>query len=289
VPVLTRSRNKSRPAGHLKRHGATGTPTAPAPSRALAGRPGGDRGGAERPLFRSLPAEQANDVHRRSRPPEVETLAELATECSQRQQLVFTLDSLGHDFELEREPLGIGEAKRALLAFDLDALRARQQRNFLATLLLSQGVPMLLGGDEIGRTQGGNNNAWCQDNEISWFDWDSCDEDLLTFVRQLIELRRKHHVFRRTKFFEGKGEQLPDVWWMRPDGRKMTQRDWGRGDARATQESGGCVGGYHAVEGCALQLDSAHDMRRDATERRTRRQRAPADRESDRELSRPAG
>jgi glycogen operon protein len=92
---------------------------------------------------------------------------------------------------------------------------------------------MLLGGDEIGRTQGGNNNAWCQDNEISWFDWDSCDEDLLTFVRQLIELRRKHHVFRRTKFFEGKGEQLPDVWWMRPDGRKMTQRDWRNTDGHA--------------------------------------------------------
>ena len=113
------------------------------------------------------------------------------------------------------------------------ALRARQQRNFLATLLLSQGVPMLLGGDEIGRTQGGNNNAWCQDNEISWFDWDSCDEDLLTFVRQLIELRRKHHVFRRTKFFEGKGEQLPDVWWMRPDGRRMTRRDWDNKESRA--------------------------------------------------------
>jgi glycogen operon protein len=113
------------------------------------------------------------------------------------------------------------------------ALRARQQRNFLATLLLSQGVPMLLGGDEIGRTQGGNNNAWCQDNEISWFDWDSCDEELLAFVRQLIELRRKHPVFRRTKFFEGKGEQLPDVWWMRPDGRRMTRRDWDNKESRA--------------------------------------------------------
>jgi glycogen operon protein len=113
------------------------------------------------------------------------------------------------------------------------ALRARQQRNFLATLLLSQGVPMLLGGDEIGRTQGGNNNAWCQDNEISWFDWDSCDEELLAFVRQLIELRLKHPVFRRTKFFEGKGEQLPDVWWMRPDGRRMTRRDWDNTESRA--------------------------------------------------------
>ena len=113
------------------------------------------------------------------------------------------------------------------------ALRARQQRNFLPTLLLSQGVPMLLGGDEWGRTQGGNNNAWCQDNEISWLDWESCDEDLLAFTRRLIELRRAHPVFRRTKFFEGKGEQLPDVWWMRPDGRRMTRRDWDNGESRA--------------------------------------------------------
>jgi glycogen operon protein len=113
------------------------------------------------------------------------------------------------------------------------SLRARQQRNFLATLLLSQGVPMLLGGDEIGRTQSGSNNAWCQDNEISWFDWDTCDEELLTFVRRLIELRRNHPVFRRTKFFEGKGEQLPDVWWMRPDGRRMTRRDWDNTESRA--------------------------------------------------------
>jgi isoamylase len=116
---------------------------------------------------------------------------------------------------------------------EIDSLRARQQRNLLTTLLLSQGVPMLLGGDEIGRTQGGSNNAWCQDNEISWFDWDSCDEELLTFVRRLIELRRDHPVFRRTKFFEGKGEQLPDVWWMRPDGRRMTRRDWDNTESRA--------------------------------------------------------
>jgi glycogen operon protein len=113
------------------------------------------------------------------------------------------------------------------------ALRARQQRNFLATLLLSQGVPMLLGGDEIGRTQNGNNNAWCQDNEISWVDWNSADEELLAFVRQLIALRRDHPVFRRTKFFEGKGDQLPDVWWMRPDGRRMTRRDWENSETRA--------------------------------------------------------
>jgi isoamylase len=113
------------------------------------------------------------------------------------------------------------------------ALRARQQRNFLATLFLSQGVPMLLGGDEIGRTQRGNNNAWCQDNLISWFDWESADDDLLTFTRRLIELRRIHPVFRRTKFFDGRGEQLPDVWWMRPDGRRMTRKDWDNTETRA--------------------------------------------------------
>jgi glycogen operon protein len=115
----------------------------------------------------------------------------------------------------------------------INALRARQQRNFLTTLFLSQGVPMLLGGDEWGRTQGGNNNAWCQDNEISWLNWEQCDQDMLAFSRQLIALRRAHPVFRRTKFFEGKGEQLPDVWWMRPDGRRMTRRDWDNTESRA--------------------------------------------------------
>ncbi len=113
------------------------------------------------------------------------------------------------------------------------ALRGRQQRNFLTTLLLSQGVPMLLGGDEIGRSQQGNNNAWCHDDELSWFDWESCDDELLDFVRQLIRMRIDHPVFRRTRFLEGRGEQLPDVWWMRPDGRRMTRRDWENDAARA--------------------------------------------------------
>jgi isoamylase len=115
----------------------------------------------------------------------------------------------------------------------INALRARQQRNFLATLLLSQGVPMVLGGDEWGRSQAGNNNAWCQDNEVSWFDWDACDADLLAFAKQLIGLRRSHPVFRRTRFFDGTGEHLPDVWWMRPDGRRMTRRDWDNTGSRA--------------------------------------------------------
>ena len=114
------------------------------------------------------------------------------------------------------------------------ALRARQQRNFLATLLLSQGTPMILGGDEIGRTQGGNNNAWCQDNEISWYDWDLDDDALAlqAFTRRLIRLRREHPVFRRESFLEGaaRGPWLPDAWWFRADGRKMTRHDWEEGE-----------------------------------------------------------
>jgi glycogen operon protein len=116
----------------------------------------------------------------------------------------------------------------------INALRARQQRNFLATLLLSQGVPMVLGGDELGRSQRGNNNAWCQDNELSWFRWDQADRELLEFTKRLIRLRRDHPIFRRGKFLTGqevKGSGLPDVWWFRPDGRRMTQKDWLRPDA----------------------------------------------------------
>jgi len=112
---------------------------------------------------------------------------------------------------------------------EINALRARQQRNLLTTLLLSQGVPMLLGGDELGRTQIGNNNAWCQDNEISWFDWRNADEELNAFVKRLIRMRKEHPVFRPARFLEGRevvGSGLPDVWWFRPDGRRMTQRDW---------------------------------------------------------------
>ena len=113
----------------------------------------------------------------------------------------------------------------------VNALRERQQRNFLATLFLSQGVPMLLGGDEIARTQGGNNNAYCQDNEISWIGWELDDraERLLAFTRRLIELRTTHPVFHRADFLTGEerlGSGAPDVWWFRPDGRKMTQRNW---------------------------------------------------------------
>jgi isoamylase len=115
------------------------------------------------------------------------------------------------------------------------ALRARQQRNFLATLLVSQGTPMLLGGDEMNRTQGGNNNGWCQDSEISWYDWnqDPRADELRAFTRRLIRLRKEHPVFRRDSFLrgrEGARTRLPDVWWFRPDGRKMTRRDWNDGE-----------------------------------------------------------
>jgi isoamylase len=118
---------------------------------------------------------------------------------------------------------------------DINALRARQQRNFLATLILSQGTPMLLGGDEFGRTQHGSNNAWCQDNEISWFDWSLLDEnrELHEFVQKLIVLRRAHPVFRRRQFLRGTDEDgsgLPDVWWFRTDGHRMTKADWESGE-----------------------------------------------------------
>jgi isoamylase len=118
---------------------------------------------------------------------------------------------------------------------EINELRRRQQRNFLMTLFLSQGVPMLLGGDELGRTQHGNNNAWCQDNELSWFDWelDENDRELYEFTKRLIRFRQDHPAFRRTKFFAGEEVGgLPDAWWFRPDGRRMTVRDWRRGDAR---------------------------------------------------------
>ena len=114
----------------------------------------------------------------------------------------------------------------------------RQQRNFLTTLLLSQGVPMLLGGDELGRTQHGNNNAWCQDNELSWFDWD-WDDDQRALARVHAPADRAAAGapgLPAPAFLEGRGSpgaDLPDVWWIRPDGRRMTQRDWRRGDARA--------------------------------------------------------
>ncbi|MFJ8085676.1 glycogen debranching protein GlgX [Streptomyces sp. NPDC096205] len=120
------------------------------------------------------------------------------------------------------------------------ALRARQQRNLLTTLLLSQGVPMLLHGDELGRTQHGNNNAYCQDNELTWIDWSSVTEgsELLDFTRKLIALRRAHPVFRRRRFFKGRAQHASadvphDIAWFTPAGREMTDTDWDTGFARS--------------------------------------------------------
>ncbi len=111
------------------------------------------------------------------------------------------------------------------------ALRQRQRRNFLATLLLSQGVPMLLGGDEYGRTQQGNNNAYCQDDAISWMDWDlnKSSEQLLSYTRGLIKIRMDHPVFRRPKFFQGRkirGQEVKDIMWFNPGGSEMTDDEW---------------------------------------------------------------
>jgi pullulanase/glycogen debranching enzyme len=116
----------------------------------------------------------------------------------------------------------------------INALRERQQRNFLAVLVFSQGVPMISGGDEIGRTQKGNNNAYCQDNEVSWYDWklDATQRALLEFTSRLIAIRRRHPSLRRHKFFQGRpirGGEVKDLVWLRPDGKEMTDEEWSAG------------------------------------------------------------
>jgi glycogen operon protein len=121
----------------------------------------------------------------------------------------------------------------------VNALRAGQQRNFLATLLLSQGVPMICHGDELGRTQRGNNNGFCQDNEITWVNWDQADTDLLEFTRAVSAIRAQHPVFRRRDFFDGLpvrrrgAEGLPDIGWFTPDGAEMSEDDWESGFGKA--------------------------------------------------------
>ena len=118
-------------------------------------------------------------------------------------------------------------------------MRARQQRNFIATLLLSQGVPMLLHGDELGRTQQGNNNGYAQDNELTWVHWDKVDEPLVEFTAALARLRREHPTFRRSRFFNGRPvrreirQPVPDIAWLRPDGTEMQPEDWDSGFGRA--------------------------------------------------------
>jgi isoamylase len=114
------------------------------------------------------------------------------------------------------------------------SLRRRQQRNFLATLLLSQGATMVLGGDESGRTQGGNNNAYCQDNEISWHDWNRPDEELADFTRRLIALRRDHPVLRRRRYLRGRPVGgSTELGWCKPDGVEMSDDDWDAGFAHS--------------------------------------------------------
>ncbi|MGH8978128.1 MAG: glycogen debranching protein GlgX [Acidimicrobiia bacterium] len=118
---------------------------------------------------------------------------------------------------------------------EIRSLRRRQARNLLATLFLSQGVPMLLAGDEMGRTQHGNNNAYCQDNPISWVDWEHVDEELLSFTSMLGEIRRHNAVFRRRRWFQGRpihGTGVGDIAWFKPDGNVMADEDWHAGFAK---------------------------------------------------------
>jgi glycogen operon protein len=141
-------------------------------------------------------------------------------------------------------------------------LRERQKRNFMATLLLSQGVPMICGGDEMGRTQRGNNNAYCQDNELSWVHWklSDADREMLEFTRHVSRIRREHPVFRRRRFFRGReirGSEVKDITWLRPDGREMTDLEWNAGFVRCF---GMCLGGDAIEEvderGCPIRDDT---------------------------------
>jgi glycogen operon protein len=133
------------------------------------------------------------------------------------------------------------------------SLRARQKRNLLATLLFSQGVPMLRAGDELSHSQHGNNNGYCQDNELSWLNWGLSDDErgFLSFVRRLISLRREHPVFRRRRFFEGRplfGAEIKDIAWLHPDGHEMTEEEWHQHFAR-------CLGVY--LSGASLEETDA--------------------------------
>jgi glycogen operon protein len=157
-------------------------------------------------------------------------------------------------------------------------LRARQQRNFLATMLLSQGVPMILHGDELGRTQLGNNNTYAQDSELSWVHWDHADSPLIEFTAALSRLRKEHPTFRRSRFFDGRpvrrgeGEPLPDIVWLQPDGSAMEPEDWGSGFGRAigVYLNGDGIGGRdprgeRIVDRHFIVLFNAHDEAVDFT------------------------
>ncbi|MBA2280541.1 MAG: glycogen debranching protein GlgX [Acidimicrobiia bacterium] len=152
-------------------------------------------------------------------------------------------------------------------------LRARQRRNFLTTLLMSQGVPMLLHGDELGRTQSANNNVYCQDNETAWIDWTAIDAELLDFTARLVGLRRRHRTFRRRRFFQGKpirvpgseGPSLPDIAWFDTSGEEMTDEQWQEPHAKAITAffNGDDVGvdrrGVHHTDDRFLLLLNGHD------------------------------
>jgi isoamylase len=150
------------------------------------------------------------------------------------------------------------------------ALRQRQKRNFLTTLLLSQGVPMLLAGDEVCRAQQGNNNAYCQDNELTWHDWslDGARKALLGFTRRLIRLRKRHPAFRRRQFFYGRrlhGSEVKDLAWFRPDGKEMTEEDWTNPHTRCfgLRLAGDAIGevdarGRRVADSTFLMLLNAH-------------------------------
>ncbi|PAW94153.1 glycogen debranching enzyme GlgX [Mucilaginibacter sp. MD40] len=119
---------------------------------------------------------------------------------------------------------------------EVNQIRDRQKRNLLTTLFLSQGVPMLVAGDEFGRTQQGNNNAYCQDNEISWVNWESADQNLLNFTKRLINIKKDHPVFRRRRWFQGqpvKGKGLEDIAWFLPEGMEMEDESWNHDFARS--------------------------------------------------------
>jgi isoamylase len=155
----------------------------------------------------------------------------------------------------------------------IHTLRARQQRNFLATLFFSQGIPMLLAGDEFGQTQHGNNNAYCQDSPVAWLNWQLSGEQrhLLEFVREIIRLRKTEPVFRRRHFFQGRpiyGSEIKDLYWIKPDGTEMSENDWNAGHARClgmvlpgdqiteTSEEGGRITG----NSFAILFNAHHEL-----------------------------
>jgi isoamylase len=155
------------------------------------------------------------------------TLSDLVTYEHKRNQANGEDNHDGSDQNYSRNWGAEGESESARI----ERTRDRMKRNFLATLFFSQGVPMLLGGDEIGRTQQGNNNAYCQDNDVSWFNWDvgETGEDLRNFVRDVIAVMRDNPILRRRAFFTGEahpGMETKDVTWIRPDGSEMTELDW---------------------------------------------------------------